>query len=219
VNRKMNTEGLQVLSQVKIQIIQIKWAWWPCSGSFCTYPSVTIDAVRTSYTTWMKCAEVPSSMNHVHSLTASGESSSISGKPFNRKSQYWLPLGWHGKTSRLNKRSSTIHAQTLMLNCCWCLNWSTPWELFSAHWWWCWRWKFMILSQLKPASSEKSTDKRKGGSAHCWTNSCHIVHCTGQSGGVRPGLAVIGMGSATAHAVLSRWPFAQHLTLSLFVTC
>jgi hypothetical protein len=26
-----------------------------------------------------------------------------------------------------------------MLNRCWCLDRSTPWGLFSAHWWWLWK--------------------------------------------------------------------------------
>jgi hypothetical protein len=107
----------------------------------------------------------------MHSLTAGGTSSSRLGKLFNRKSRHWSSVGQRGKTCWPTKKSPTIPAQTLILNCCWYLEWSTPWGLSSALWW-C-SWKFMLPLLPKPTSPEKSTDKRKGGLAHCWTNHRH----------------------------------------------
>jgi hypothetical protein len=40
VNRSCIRKGIQVPPQVKIQRIQIRQAWRPCSGSSSTYPSV-----------------------------------------------------------------------------------------------------------------------------------------------------------------------------------
>jgi hypothetical protein len=60
-----------------------------------------------------------------------------------------------------------IPAHTLMLNCCWCLEWITVWGFSSAHW--CWLWILMTPSTTKRAWSVKSTDEAKVCSALRWT--------------------------------------------------
>lgn len=115
------------------------------------------------------------------------------------------------------KQSPTVPTQTLLLNCGWCLELRKPWGLSSAHWWWLS--KFMTPSTTKPASPEKGTNKRKGGSASCWTNHQYKVFCAGQLAGLRPWTCYIWYGTGTAHATPSRWSFVPHLTLLLFVSC
>jgi hypothetical protein len=53
-----------------------------------------------------------------------------------------LPVSRCGKTCGPTNQSPTIPAYTLMLNCCWCLEWVTPWGFSSApgagcEYWWC----------------------------------------------------------------------------------
>jgi hypothetical protein len=57
VNRSYIHKGVQVCPQVKIQRIQIwRWAWRPCSGCSCTYPSVMIGvAENISHSTTKIC--------------------------------------------------------------------------------------------------------------------------------------------------------------------
>jgi hypothetical protein len=84
--------------------------------------------------------------------------------------------------------------------------------LSTAHWWWFW--KYMMPSLPKHASPEKSTVKRNGGSAHKPPTQSLSRWRFGRLETLD---SMYGMGTAAAHAMLSRRSFAQQLTLSLFV--
>jgi hypothetical protein len=151
----------------------------------------------------------------MHSLTASGASLCISDKPFNGRSWYWLPVSWYGRTSGLTKQSPTLPAQTLMLNCCWCLDWVLHGDCSlptggGCENLWC---LCQNLLHLKRALTKEREAQ-------------HIVKQTADTKFLMldsqqawdPGLAINGMDTATAYAVLPRRSFAQHLTLSLFIS-
>jgi hypothetical protein len=109
-------------------------------------------------------------------------------------------------------QSPTIPAHTLMLNCCWCLEWITPWWFSFAHW--CWLWILTMPYLPKSASSvrqinaqhlvKQNTDKRSLALENLRAWDLALVN---------------GKGKAIVHAVPSKYSCAKQLTLPPPVTC
>jgi hypothetical protein len=134
-------------------------------------------------------------MYHIRALTASGTSSSSFADRAGGNHVSVLPVSRCGKTCGPTKWSPTIPAHILRLNCCWCVEWITPWGFSSAHW--CWLWRLMMPSVPKSVSSVKSADETKKFSALSWIMSLELE---GQQTW-NPELLVNSKGKATVHAV------------------
>jgi hypothetical protein len=109
-----------VFPQANIQMIQVWWAWKPCSGSCTIYPLLMVGIWHLAQHSW----NVP---EHHSAFTTCMLWLPLVHLPValadkcEKKTWEWPPVSQCCKMYASAKHLQTVLAHTLLLNCCWCL--------------------------------------------------------------------------------------------------